>query len=138
MISFGAVQARLLSAGALPEALDACWAAFEWAGQVADWFAEQGSVHFATWMSVSAPASEGMHAIGFAPSMPATAAGLAGPPDLTGVAEAEAAGMLGVLAAILQERLGMAADMASEPGDAAACARGAAAAAEIGELFAAV
>jgi hypothetical protein len=138
MFSFETVQARLLAAGALPEALDACLAAFEWAGRVADWFAGLGSAHFATWMSVAAPTSEGMHAIGFAPSMPGTAAGLAGPGDLTGVAEAEAAAMVAALAAALQECLRVAAGVAGEPGDVAACVRAAAAAAEIGELFAAV
>jgi hypothetical protein len=127
MFSFETVQARLLAAGALPEALDACLAAFEWAGRVADWFAGLGSAHF-----------EGMHAIGFAPSMPGTAAGLAGPGDLTGVAEAEAAAMVAALAAALQECLRVAAGVAGEPGDVAACVRAAVAAAEIGELFAAV
>jgi hypothetical protein len=138
MTSFEAIEGRVLSADALADALGACWAAFEWAGQVADSFAEPGSAHFATWLSVTAPACEGRDAVGFAPSMPGAAAGPAGPPDLAGVAEAEAAVMLAALAAALQERLGVAADMAREPGDVAACVRAAGAAAEIGELFAAV
>src|SRR5258708_33549072 len=99
MTSFGAVEARLASAHTLTEALGACWAAFEWASQVADSFAEPGSAHFATWLSVIAPACEGRDAVGFAPSMPGAAAELTGPPDLAGVAEAEAAVMRAALAA---------------------------------------
>src|SRR5260370_25904744 len=138
MTLLGWVEARLASAHTLSEALTACWAAFEWASQVADSFAEPGSAHFATWMSVTAPACEGRDAVGFAPSMPGAGAELAGPPDLAGLSEAEAAVMLAALAATLQERLHVAAGMAREPGDAAACVRGAGAAAEICELFAAV
>ena len=62
MTSFEAIEGRLLSADALADALGACWAAFEWAGQVAYSFAEPGSAHFATWLSVTAPACEGRDA----------------------------------------------------------------------------
>jgi hypothetical protein len=138
MTSFEAIEGRLLSAGTLADGLGACWAAFEWARLVADLFAARGTAHFVTWLSVVSPACEGRDAAGFAPSMPAAVAGLAGPPDLAGAAEAEVAVMMAALAVALQERLRVAAGAAREPGDLDACVRGSVAAAEIGELFAAV
>jgi hypothetical protein len=138
MTSFEAIEERLLSAGTVPEALGAGWAAFEWVRVIADSFAVRGTAHFVTWLSVVSPACEGRDAVGFAPSMPGAAAGLAGPPDLAGAGEAEAAVMIAGLTVTLRERLHVAAGAAREPGDVDACVRGSVAAAEIGELFAAV
>src|SRR5260370_38345268 len=118
MTLLGVVEGRLALAHTVSEALTACWAAFEWASQVADSFAEPGSAHFATWLSVIAPACEGRDAVGFAPSMPGAAAELTGPPDLAGGAEVEAAVMLAAVAAARQARPRGGAGMAREARDA--------------------
>jgi hypothetical protein len=138
MTSFEAIEGRLASAGTLPEALGACWAGFEYVRQVADVYVGPVTGHFATWMSAAGSACDGRDAIGFAPSMPAAAVVLAGPPDLAGMAEDEAAQVVAALAAALQERLRVVAGAVRVPGDVEACARAAVAAAEICELFAGV
>lgn len=136
MTSFSVIEGRLESAGTLGEALGACWVAFECAGLVAESYAALASSHFATWVSVGAPACEGREAVGFAPSMPGTVAGVRGLPDPAQVPEEDAADLLARLAVAIQRCLRGAAERAQVAGDAEACARAAGAAAEIRGLLA--
>jgi hypothetical protein len=136
MSSPQAVQARLLSASTPAEIIGASWDAFECIRLYADELAEQVTDNFPAWASAGAPACEGRDALGRAPSMPEAAASPGSLPGIAGASEHAAARLAGELAALLQHRLGTAAEQAAVPGDTEACLQASRAAAEILGLFA--
>ena len=134
---FGTIQARLREASSVPELLAAACDAFEAVRVLARRSEDAAPSLFAAFMTAADAAVNGREAITIAPSLPPAhdSTPLASPPaldaDIKMITDALAA-----LGALLDERLAIAANRTSRPGDRAACQQAAEASRRIRQLMA--
>jgi hypothetical protein len=121
MREVNALHGRLSAVGGVADMLAASWDTFELVQTIADDYAEQAPDMFAAFMFAAAAAANGMDAVGFAPSMPASP-GEAAPRAGAGRHDAgEIADELASLMTALTRCLETGASQANDPGDRQAC-----------------
>lgn len=129
--------ARILEASSLPELLAASFDAFESMRMLARSCEDREPGLFAAFMATADAAVDGREAIAAAPALgPAATEAAPAEPFPAGVGVTEAADSLATLAALLSERLALAAMLTTEPGDRFACQDAAQAAGRIHDLMA--
>jgi hypothetical protein len=123
MDTITAAGARLEQATGLPAILDAAYDAFEDMLSAIEAQQDPGSVAFTAFVMSGASAANGRDAIAAAPSLPAATHRVVttGGTSAT-VTAAQAAAALTGLSRVLVSRLNVAADLAADVGDRAACA----------------
>jgi hypothetical protein len=130
------IQARLRQAAGLPEALEAGFDAFEAIRMAAREHQDQAPGLFAAFMTAADAAVDGREALTVAPSLPPSGRARPSRAVPADADAGQAADRLAVLAAVLRDRLTLAAGQADTAGDRDACQDAAAAAGRVCELMA--
>lgn len=137
MTELDAITARVRGSTSLPGLLDACFDAFEVIRLMARACEDRAPGLLAAFMAAAGTAVEGRNALGGAPSLPPARSGPPLPPAVNAAAEAgQCADDLAAAAALVARCLTGAAARDGLPGDDAACAHAAQAAAGIYRLLA--